>query len=258
MILPEEAHLRVREIWSRYYPSRPTQQQVKELLTQSAIFDQAERSNLRAVFFGYHDFSIYHLNRNTARYFGAEPDQVLAEGPRFIISCIHPKQVEVAIRNTQFTSNQLNTLPASGKKNYSSTYVNCNITCRQGNLHRCVFQSFPLLYDEQGNPLIGMFLVHDIEPFLTDGTWWYRYKIADQVYHYHSETDQLLPQDILSTREIEILKMIAEGGSSKEIAAKLYLSANTVDNHRRNMLKRTGAVDTSALIHVCKICQIID
>lgn len=258
MILPEEAHQRVREIWNRYYPSQPTPEQLRELLLQSAILDQAERSNLRAVFFGYHDFSIYHLNRNTARYFGAEPDEILADGPRFIISCIQPRQVEAAIRNTRFTCDLLYSAPAAAKKDYGSTYVNCNISSRQGDRHRCIFQSFPLMYDEQGSPLLGMFLIHDCEPFLADGVWWYRYKIGEQVYHYHAETDQLLQQDIISPRELEILRMVAEGATSKEIAARLYLSVNTVDNHRRNMLKRTGAVDSSALIHVAKICQIID
>jgi len=44
--------------------------------------------------------------------------------------------------------------------------------------------------------------------------------------------------DILSARETEILKLIAEGKSSKEIAAILYLSIRTVDNHRTNIMKK--------------------
>ena len=102
-----------------------------------------------------------------------------------------------------------------------------------------------------------MFLIHDLEPFLVDGTWWYRYQIGDRIFTYHSAHPELQETDILTSRELEILKLIAEGASSKEIAASLFLSVNTVDNHRRNMLKKTGAVDTSALIHVCKLCHMI-
>ena len=120
-----------------------------------------------------------------------------------------------------------------------------------------MFHSIPVLWDEHNNPLLGMFLIHDLEPFLVDGTWWYRYQIGDRIFTYHSAHPELQETDILTSRELEILKLIAEGASSKEIAASLFLSVNTVDNHRRNMLKKTGAVDTSALIHVCKLCHMI-
>ncbi len=42
----------------------------------------------------------------------------------------------------------------------------------------------------------------------------------------------------LSNREKEILAFIEKGLSSKEIADKLSISKFTVDNHRRNMLKK--------------------
>jgi DNA-binding NarL/FixJ family response regulator len=44
--------------------------------------------------------------------------------------------------------------------------------------------------------------------------------------------------DMLSARETEILKLIAEGKSSKEIAAILHLSIRTVDNHRARIMKK--------------------
>lgn len=46
---------------------------------------------------------------------------------------------------------------------------------------------------------------------------------------------------LLSQREKEILCCMAEGLCSKEVAAKLRISINTVDNHRRNMLKKTNS-----------------
>jgi DNA-binding NarL/FixJ family response regulator len=44
--------------------------------------------------------------------------------------------------------------------------------------------------------------------------------------------------EILTARETEILKLIAEGKSSKEIAGILCLSIRTVDNHRANIMKK--------------------
>ena len=47
----------------------------------------------------------------------------------------------------------------------------------------------------------------------------------------------------LSPRELEVLKLIAEGSSSKEIAATLVLSIKTVERHRANILKKLGMRD---------------
>jgi DNA-binding NarL/FixJ family response regulator len=56
---------------------------------------------------------------------------------------------------------------------------------------------------------------------------------------------------------MEVLRMIAEGKESKEIAESLFISLYTVDNHRRNMLARTGARDMTALIQICQMVGII-
>jgi DNA-binding NarL/FixJ family response regulator len=48
------------------------------------------------------------------------------------------------------------------------------------------------------------------------------------------------PEDPLSPRELEIVKLIAEGSTSEEIADELFISKKTVDRHRANMLEKLG------------------
>jgi DNA-binding NarL/FixJ family response regulator len=52
-----------------------------------------------------------------------------------------------------------------------------------------------------------------------------------------------LPDTILTPREEEIVKLIAEGHSSKEIAETLVISSKTVDRHRANILQKLGMRD---------------
>jgi len=52
----------------------------------------------------------------------------------------------------------------------------------------------------------------------------------------------------LTSREKEILEMIAQELTSDEIAAKLFISKKTVDNHRTNMLQKTGSRSTIGLV----------
>ena len=59
------------------------------------------------------------------------------------------------------------------------------------------------------------------------------------------------PDIVLSAREKEIVQLLADGLSSKQIAAKLFLSSHTVDTHRRNLLKKTGSKNTLELAVIC-------
>jgi DNA-binding NarL/FixJ family response regulator len=52
----------------------------------------------------------------------------------------------------------------------------------------------------------------------------------------------------LTKREIEILKYIAEGNSNQEIANKLYISYNTVDTHRKNIMHKLSIKNTAGLV----------
>ncbi|GIH22076.1 DNA-binding response regulator [Acrocarpospora phusangensis] len=52
-----------------------------------------------------------------------------------------------------------------------------------------------------------------------------------------------LPESILTPREEEIVKLIAEGNSAKEIAQTLVISVKTVDRHRANILQKLGMRD---------------
>jgi len=54
--------------------------------------------------------------------------------------------------------------------------------------------------------------------------------------------------DRLSPREREVLKLLAEGLSVKEIATRLDLSVKTVDAHKTNLMKKIGVHDRAELI----------
>lgn len=51
------------------------------------------------------------------------------------------------------------------------------------------------------------------------------------------------PDQVLTPREEEVLKLVAEGHSSKEIAELLFISVKTVQRHRANLLQKLGLRD---------------
>jgi DNA-binding NarL/FixJ family response regulator len=52
----------------------------------------------------------------------------------------------------------------------------------------------------------------------------------------------------ISEREMEIIKLIAEGFSNKEVADKLFLSTHTVTTHRKNIMNKLGVNNTAGLV----------
>lgn len=67
----------------------------------------------------------------------------------------------------------------------------------------------------------------------------------------HAMIEELLlmpPEDYdLSDREQEVLVLVAQGLSSKEIAAKLNIAVNTVNTHRKSIAKKTGIKSVAGL-----------
>jgi len=53
-----------------------------------------------------------------------------------------------------------------------------------------------------------------------------------------------------SERELEILRLLAKGKNSYEIAGELFITLNTVKTHRRNMLRKLNASNTSQLLKI--------
>jgi DNA-binding NarL/FixJ family response regulator len=56
------------------------------------------------------------------------------------------------------------------------------------------------------------------------------------------------PQEPLTAREQEVLKLIAEAHTNREIAAILHLSEKTVESHRANLLRKLGMRDRVELV----------
>ncbi len=65
-------------------------------------------------------------------------------------------------------------------------------------------------------------------------------QLKDLLLRKYREERSQVPSDPLTKREKEILRLIAQGKSSKEIGAMLSISSRTVEHHRANMMRKLG------------------
>ncbi len=77
------------------------------------------------------------------------------------------------------------------------------------------------------------------EPFLYPGA----ITVLIRDYLLRDGRDEPVPDTILTAREEEIVKLVAEGHSSRQIATTLFISVKTVERHRANVLQKLGMHD---------------
>ncbi|CAG0976720.1 MAG: response regulator transcription factor [Bacteroidetes bacterium] len=84
-------------------------------------------------------------------------------------------------------------------------------------------------------------LIHALEKIADNGTFFSNEVVNIMVENsaiQHAEAD--IRVDVLTERELEILKLICLELTSEQIAEKLFISKRTVDTHRKNIIDKTG------------------
>jgi DNA-binding CsgD family transcriptional regulator len=60
-----------------------------------------------------------------------------------------------------------------------------------------------------------------------------------------------------SDREMEVLRLVKQGHTSREIAEILALAEDTIEGHRRSMIKKTGAKNMIVVVYAAQSCGLI-
>ncbi len=79
-----------------------------------------------------------------------------------------------------------------------------------------------------------------------NGKKYFSAEISEKMINFMST--QSVSENILSNKETEVLILISEGLTTKEIAVKLFVSSRTIETHRANILKKLEVKNTAELI----------
>lgn len=105
--------------------------------------------------------------------------------------------------------------------------------------------------DETGFPTRTLITCTNIQQFKKDDCVYYNImkKNQDGIYQIMLEgiENNRVDEYNLTSRETQVINMIGQGYSNKQIADKLFISLNTVQTHRKNILKKTGCKGTAEL-----------
>jgi len=92
-------------------------------------------------------------------------------------------------------------------------------------------------------------LIEALDSVMQEGKHYYSPEVTDIIMSDLTNRDNsnLANRVLITDREIEILKLIIQEKSNYEIANDLFISIRTVDAHRRNLLQKTGALNSVGL-----------
>lgn len=188
--------------------------------------------------------------------FGFNREYIANAGHSFYNSLIHPDDYIIFNRFIfPETIKFLQCQPHSERLNFSCSY-NYRVKIKSGQWLTVLQRGTYFLHPTEGNPLASVGFIIDITHFKDDTRIIHTIERIDRGFSVLSKEPVYkavyYPQkesSILSRREMEILQMLHKGFSSKEIAAILHISNNTVVNHRKNMLRKTLTNNVTGLIH---------
>lgn len=129
---------------------------------------------------------------------------------------------------------------------------NYRILRSDGKITQCL-QHSTYLEPQVGLPLLNLITFSDISDFKTDNSTILTIsRLVDGAGYVKVFSRTYWPQakSILSVRESEVLLLSYEGLSNKMIAEKLYISTQTVKNHKANMMAKTSARNIVELINI--------
>lgn len=117
--------------------------------------------------------------------------------------------------------------------------------------HQILQHCLPLTVDEDKRTVHLLAILSDITAFKRDETCRYRVALYNAKFEKAFLAEGVIghaASESISGREKQILHLIAEGLTEKEIAERLFISVQTVKTHRKNLLRKTGVRNSMELI----------
>ncbi len=91
-----------------------------------------------------------------------------------------------------------------------------------------------------------------------EGQQYYSHEITSSLINQVVEPPQIKKQFQLTERELEILQLVADGLSTKEIGNQLFISTRTVDSHRLSIMRKLEVKNIAGLIRFAFKNKLID
>ncbi len=234
-----------------------------KLIEQIQIIEQFSLDNKRILcLFSNIDFYFKYVSKNVKKEMGYSPKEIYDGGLPLGFKMVYWKQLSIALKVHQWGERFQRIVKHLGN-NCSRNAFFCGVKMKdkQGKLKTFFIKQKILSFTENNKPLFSFMEIEEITTIFKRDFVWARMTAEHGQYTYarafFSKGQKKEYADLLSKREMEILRLVAQHKNSIEISEILGITKNTVERHRKNMIARAGVIDMTSLIYVCRLCQLI-
>ena len=196
------------------------------------------------------DVNLNNFSKGTIEVLGYEPGEMSMEK---MLSLVHPIDLPVVIANESKVREFFNELPVEKIFKYKIRY-DYRLKHKNGHYVRVLQQMITIETDEKGAIIKTMGIHSDITDLKKEGLPVLSFIGLDgeptfENVQVENKFSFLKPEERFSPREKEILNKLIQGKTSEEIAKELFISKETVNTHRRNMLSKCDVKNTLELVN---------
>lgn len=197
-----------------------------------------------------------YISKNFKSCLGLDSKVLLEKGMQYFWGRIHPEDIEQWLESlNQLMHFTLTEIPVGSRKLMSYTW-NYRFKNSDDQYVNIIQNTTPLEFDSEMKPVIGLAHYTVIDPRLefpiSASAKLLNAQNEYETIYFNSFSQKLLSNGI-TNRELDVIRLLVLKKTSKEIAEKLSISPNTVDTHRRNILKKLNLGSTGELIGMIKM-----
>lgn len=173
--------------------------------------------------------------------------------PEFLSIVMHPEDYVYFLGSVGYMIKYLESFPNKERKNYRFN-IYARIKDKNQDYRWMVIQFPRIVYNEEGKAMSSLIVLSDLSHFnivnqpimsLIDTS-----NNRKPFYKAQFEKKQeTLNFASITKREREILSLMIKGSNSPQIAEKLFISYNTVENHKRNLRQKTDCKTAAELVY---------
>lgn len=246
--------------WNQDYHSA-SYTNVEELIVQLKAVDELRlNKNVVTMLCCHKEFKALYISDNITNVSGYKKAAIQNLNVYTLFNGIYWKQLIAPLKVHQWGNDFIKRVPTSFlKENPKNYFCGLKLKAKDGSYKKCFFNITRLAFDEYNQPTLSIILIEDVSALYAGDFYWIRFLRGHKNEYtqlYTSNKGKHKFKDLISLREKEILQLISQQYSSKEIANHLHISYNTVEQHRKNMIARSGARDTTALLQLCKMADV--
>jgi DNA-binding CsgD family transcriptional regulator len=183
-----------------------------------------------------------------------DPNDLESDDFELFHSMIHPSDLPFVLETENEAHEFYRNLPASEKKKFKLIY-DFRVRNVAGIYMRFIHQFIVLKQDITGKSWLALIVTELLSERAADEKPQRRMiNMNTGKLHLFTHDDGFNSETLLTNRETEILRLIGQGLDSGEISSRLFISVNTVNNHRQKILSKTRTANTTqALLYARRI-----